>query len=139
MKVQFSRKFAALLSLAVLTPTLAWLVKDSYKIAIITKESVVAYDLWQTDQAIAVELETTDNRVIGLSHWSPSLAETNLPFFFEPTQVDGVFSCYPELLDSEIQKKHLFGFWKGHSFTNLNAVYFVLLLVTACFFISTNG
>jgi hypothetical protein len=116
MKIQFSRKFAALLSLAVLTPTLAWLIKDSYKIAIITKESVAAYDLWQTGQEIAVELETTDNQVIGLSHWSPSLAETNLPFFFEPTQVDGVFSCYPELLSSEIQEKHLFGNKRGLMF-----------------------
>lgn len=111
-----SRKFAALLSLAVLTPTFALLIKDSYKIAIITKDSIAAYDLWQTDQAIAVELETTDNQVIGLSHWSPSLAETNLPFFFEPTQVDGVFSCYPELLDSEIQEKHLFGDKSGVMF-----------------------
>lgn len=68
------------------------------------------------DQEIAVELVTTDNRGIGLSHWSPSLAETNLPFFFEPTQVDGVFSCYPELLDSEIQEKHLFGDKSGVMF-----------------------
>lgn len=116
MKLQFSRKFAALLSLAVLTPIFAYIIKDSYKIAIITKDSIAEYDLWQTDQAIAVKLETTDNQVIGLSHWSPSLAETNLPFFFEPTQVDGVFSCYPELLDAEIRDKHLFGDKSGPMF-----------------------
>jgi hypothetical protein len=111
------RKFAALLSLTLLLPTFAWLVKDNYKLAIITKESVDSYDLWQYDQAIAVSLETTDNQVIGLSHWSPSLAATNLPFFFEPHEVTKVFSCYPELLDSGIQEKHLFGTESGVMFT----------------------
>ena len=115
MQIQFNRVFAARLSLICLLPLVA-LVKDTYKIAIITKESIEQYKLWQTDQAIAVSLETTNNQVIGLSHWSPQLAATNLPFFFEPTQVDEIFSCYPELLDKEVQEKHLFGNESGSMF-----------------------
>lgn len=116
MKLQFNRKIAAPLILILALPTLIKIVGDNYKLAIIDKSSVEQYDLWQNDQEIAVVLETVDNKTLGLSHWNSQLSAV-VPFFFEPTSVDLVFSCYPDLLDSEIQEKHLFGDGRGVMFT----------------------
>lgn len=71
---------------------------------------------WENDQEIAVKLETVNGNTIGLSHWSPELADTNIPFFFEPSEVDAVFTCYPEFLPEEIRQKHLFPNSSGVNF-----------------------
>lgn len=88
----------------------------NYKIVIINTNSVEESVKWESDQEIAVKLETVNGNIIGLSHWSPELASTNIPFFFEPYEVDYVFSCYPELLPEEIKQKHLFPNSSGVNF-----------------------
>lgn len=85
----------------------------NYKIVVVSPESVEEAQKWENDQEIAVKLKTLNGDTIGLSHWSPELAATRIPFFFEPSEVDYVFSCFPELLPSEIRQKHLFPESKG--------------------------
>jgi hypothetical protein len=79
-----------------------------YRLILLTPDSVKESISWEQGEEIAVKLETVRGKTIGLAHWSPELNSTEIPFFFEPTDVDYVFSCYAELLDSEIQAKHIF-------------------------------
>lgn len=94
---------AILFSLSVIFASLV----SNYRVFVITQDSIAESIKWEQDQEIAVKLETIRGKTIGLSHWSPELA-TNLQFFFEPVEVDYIFSCFPEHLPEEAQDLHIF-------------------------------
>lgn len=113
------RKKISRFSFGFLLVVLVGILSSSYRVFLLNEDSLGAFDMWEQGEQDAVLLLSGD-KTIGLSHWSKELVEErNGQFFFEPSEVTLVFSCYPELLPEEVREKHVFSDSSGVQFAGV--------------------